>query len=193
MFNPFRRGSLRAWKPRVLHRGFFKNVRRLYYRGFSLKIPRVHILHRSSVILGNVCVIGCPLWSYYPDILPTYRVRIKDITTEKYNKLFKGDLEFIENGIDYAKKNGLTTLVATHYPPSYSVSGDEELRGGKYRSLYYNNLDFLLSKEKVHTWVFGHVHQNRDFIKNGTRLVGNQKGRYEEEIQGFSKQKVIQF
>ena len=161
----------------------------------SIDIPKVHVLHQRSVIIGDVCILGCPLWSYYPDVLPTYRVRIKGITTEQYNRRFREDLEFIEEGISYAKKNGLKTLVATHYPPSYSVAEGDELRGRKYRSLYYNNLDFLLTKEKVHTWIFGHVHQNRDFYvrtNNPTRLVGNQKGKNGENTVGFSKQKVIE-
>lgn len=159
----------------------------------ALDVPKVHILHRSSVVIGDVCIIGCPLWTYYPDVLPVYRVRIKDITSSEYNNRFKEDLLFLEQGIAYSKQNGLKTLIATHYPPSYSVSGDEPLRGGKYKSLYYNNLDYLVTREKVHTWVFGHVHQNRDFMKNGTRLVGNQKGKKEENIVGFSHKKIIEF
>ena len=55
-------------------------------------------------------------------------------------------------------------------------------------SLYVNNLDHLLSKDRVSTWICGHVHRNFDFTSpNGTRLIGNQIGKPRENINTFIK------
>ena len=29
----------------------------------ELQIPNLHILNRSSLIIDNVCIVGCTLWS----------------------------------------------------------------------------------------------------------------------------------
>jgi UDP-2,3-diacylglucosamine pyrophosphatase LpxH len=62
----------------------------------------------------------------------------------------------------------------------------------RYVSLYFSNLDNLLTKEKVHTWICGHIHQNFDYITNGgTRLVGNQYGKPRDNIDDYSKEFLV--
>ena len=40
---------------------------------------------------------------------------------------------------------------------------------------YYSDLDLFLDRRLVHTWIFGHTHNNCDYITpNGTRVVSNQ-------------------
>ena len=62
----------------------------------------------------------------------------------------------------------------------------------KYISLYVSKLDDLLTSEKVNTWICGHIHKNFDFFtENGTRVVGNQKGKLKDKINDFSKNFMI--
>ena len=53
--------------------------------------------------------------------------------------------------ITYCQKHNLKLVVITHYPPSYSVSPHNT---DYYSSLYFNNLDHLLTSSKIHTWIF---------------------------------------
>jgi len=152
-------------------------------------LKNVHILNRKTFIVGNVCLAGCTLWSYFTDHIPTFRVKIKGITTEKYNRMHSADLAYLENTVKYAQEKGLKLLVVTHYPPSHSVGGNRV--SDNFRGLYYNNLDFLFGGKNINTWIYGHVHNNKDIVIRGTRLVGNQRGRKSEKIPGFLKNKVV--
>ena len=50
----------------------------------------------------------------------------------------------------------------------------------------------LLRKDKVRTWICGHIHQNFDYITNGgTRLVGNQYGKPRDNVDDYSKEFVV--
>ena len=153
---------------------------------FSLK--NLILLNRKSMIIDNVCIVGCTLWSKIEQ-LPFF-VRIPELTTSKYNSLFYSDLNYIKGMIQYCKTHNLKLLVVTHYCPTMKFIK----RLNKYDCLYGSNLDYLLRGELVHTWVFGHNHENVDcFSRDGTRLVTNQRGKPKDAfaIDGFSKEKII--
>ena len=49
-----------------------------------------------------------------------------------------------------------------------------------------------MNKNKIDTWICGHIHQNFDFVtKNGTRLVGNQYGKPKDNIDDYSKEFIV--
>lgn len=158
----------------------------------SSKIDNLYILNRDSIIIGDVCIAGCTLWSYTTlNTVPSYIVRIKDINSVKYNSMFFEDLNYIKSMISYCKKNKLKLVVVSHYSPSYSVS--KKKKRDKYTSLYCSNLDGLLNSRSIHTWICGHVHKNFDLITTrGTRLLSNQKGKPKDNILDFSLEKIIQ-
>lgn len=157
----------------------------------SKKLTNLHILDRSSVIFNDVCVVGCTLWSKFNGQLPKYIIKIPDMTTSQYNYLHKQDLKYINHMIDYCKINKKKLLVITHYPPLPNLSKISN-KNHKHKELYQNNLNYLLSSEFIHTWVYGHVHNNCDFITSqGTRVVGNQLGKIKDQIIDFCKNKVI--
>lgn len=152
--------------------------------------PNLHILNRSSVLIGDVCVIGCTLWSKCLIELPPYMVKIPFMNTFKYNQMFREDLNYLTRMIKYCQVKNYKLLVVTHHCPSYKLLGT---RGDRYSCLYASELDYLLTKEKVHTWVYGHSHQNFDYITPaGTRVVSNQRGKSSMEAHHFSKSKVIE-
>jgi len=155
-------------------------------------IQNLYILNESSIIIDDICITGCTLWSK-PDIkIPRYIVRIHGINNEIYERKHIKDVNYIKKMIDYSKHNNLKLLVVTHYCPTYKVL-DNFKKKDKLSSLYVTNLDELLTSDQVHTWICGHIHQNFDFItEGGTRVVGNQKGKPKDKITDYSKTFTIQ-
>jgi Icc-related predicted phosphoesterase len=152
-------------------------------------IPNLYILNRNSVIIEDVCIVGCTLWSQAIVDVPPYIVRIPGMNMVKYNSLFKQDLNYIEKMVSYCQEKNLKLLVVTHHCPTFSIS---RKRSDKYKSLYCSNLDYLLDGKKIHTWVCGHVHTNFDVkTRNGTRLVSNQKGKPKDKVTDYVLDKVI--
>jgi Icc-related predicted phosphoesterase len=164
-------------------------IQKLY--DIESSIENLYILDQSSIIINDICVTGCTLWSRPLIKIPRYIVRIHGITNQLYENKHEKDLNYIEKMIEYCQVNSLKLLVVTHYCPTYKVLDGSNKRD-KFTSLYVNNLDHLLDSNKVHTWVCGHIHKNFDFIsENGTRVVGNQKGKLKDKIDDFSKNFVI--
>ena len=168
------------------------------------EIDNLYILNRRSIILNNICITGCTLWSKSEVKIPKFIVRIHGMTTEIYNKKHYSDLKYITKMIEHCQKNNLKLIVITHHCPSFNIMenthkmlsedyGKENIKKrDRYVSLYFSKLDNLLKKEKVHTWICGHIHQNFDYITNGgTRLVGNQYGKPRDNIDDYSKEFVI--
>lgn len=161
-------------------------------RLFSLEtiIPNLYILNQSSVIINNICIIGCTLWSKAEISIPRFIVRIHGMSNLLYNQKYENDLKYIEKMIKYCSINKLELVVVTHHCPSYSVLADKNF--DKYVSLYVSPLDYLLSNNYVNTWIAGHTHKNFDFITNGgTHLVSNQKGKPRDNITDFSRTKIV--
>ena len=164
-------------------------VNRLY--DIENNIPNLYVLNKSSIIIDDICITGCTLWSKPEIKLPKYIVRINGINNDIYEKKHIEDVNYIEKMCEYTSNNNLKLLVVTHYCPTYKVL-DGYYKKDKFSSLYTTNLEYLLSSSKIHTWVCGHVHNNFDFtIKNGTRVIGNQKGKPKDNITDFLKNCVI--
>ena len=169
------------------------------------EIENLYILNRRSVILNNICITGCTLWSKAEVKIPKFIVRIHGMTTELYNKKHYNDLKYINKMIDHCQENNMKLIVITHHCPSFNIMdntykmlqnndyGKENIKKrDRYVSLYFSKLDNLLTKEKVHTWICGHIHQNFDYIsKGGTRLIGNQYGKPRDNIDDYSKEFVV--
>ena len=169
------------------------------------EIENLYILNRRSVILNNICITGCTLWSKAEVKIPKFIVRIHGMTTELYNKKHYNDLKYINKMIDHCQENNMKLIVITHHCPSFNIMdntykmlysndfGKENIKKrDRYVSLYFSKLDNLLIKEKVHTWICGHIHQNFDYIsKGGTRLIGNQYGKPRDNIDDYSKEFVV--
>ena len=168
-------------------------INNLLYRMYELEnsINNLFILNRASIIIDDICITGCTLWSKLEIEIPKYIVRINGITNKIYEENHKNDLQYIEKMIQYSQNNNLKLLVITHHCPTYKVL-DNIKKKDKIISLYVSNLDNLLTSEKVNTWVCGHIHKNFDFYtENGTRIVGNQKGKLKDKITDFCKNFII--
>lgn len=153
------------------------------------EISNLYVLNQSSVIINDVCISGCTLWSRAEINIPKFIVKIPDMNTYLYNKKHFNDLKYIDNMNDYCIKNNLKLVVVTHHCPTDKVLTFRKRY--KYASLYTTNLEQFIAKSNIHTWICGHVHQNFDFIEGNTRIVGNQRGKPRDNIEDFSKSFVI--
>ena len=150
------------------------------------------ILDQNSVQIENICIAGATLWSDIKCELPRF-VRAPHMTTAIYKAHYESDLEYITNMINYCSENKLKLVCVTHHVPTFQTTGDL-FKNDKYSSLYSSNLDHLLHKEKVDTWICGHVHYNFDFeTENGCHVVGNQSGKPKDNVRNFRKDFVIKF
>lgn len=161
----------------------------LNYRLYNLKneIQNLYILDRSCLIIDDLCIAGCTLWSYPLITIPNF-VKIYNIDTQTYYNNFLRDIDYIQRMIKYTKKYRMKLIVITHYCPSFrTLEGSDK----KYRvySIYASKLDYLLNSNYIDTWVCGHTHHNFDFIsEKGTRIVSNQYGKPKDNITNFSKE-----
>jgi hypothetical protein len=154
-------------------------------------IENLYILNQSSLIIDDICITGCTLWSDLKVKIPKFIVRIHGINNIIYEKKFENDVKYIKKMINYSQANNLKFVAITHYCPTYKVLKDSNKRD-KYVSLYTSELDYLLTNDQVHTWICGHVHKNFDFnTENGTRVVGNQLGKPKDNIKDYSKKFIV--
>lgn len=176
-------------------------------RSLCNSIDNLHLLFNSSYIINNnnvsndisdiddrpICIVGCTLWSERLVSIPRYLVKIEGINNNYYDLLHRRDLNYIKKMIDYCKQNNYRLIVATHYCPTYDVLSTKwNSKRNKFQSMYTSNLDYLLDKNDVETWICGHTHCNFDLISNGgTRVVSNQKGKSKDKIYDFSKEFII--
>jgi predicted phosphohydrolase len=155
-------------------------------------INNLYILNRSSAYINDVCIVGCTLWSEPKSHVPKFIVRIPEMNTRVYAQKHADDLVYIKKMIKYCRKKEQKLLVITHHCPTYSVITSKKKLKDKYISLYATELDYLLVKENVHTWVAGHIHMNFDLITDGkTRLVSNQRGKPKDRITDYNKSMII--
>jgi predicted phosphodiesterase len=163
---------------------------RLYY--LEKNIQNLYILNQSSVIINNICITGCTLWSKAEVSIPKFIVRINGMTNQIYENKYLSDLKYIQKMMRYCKSNDLQMVVVTHHCPSYDVLQNSHKSNDRFVSLYVSNLDYLLDSSYVHTWIAGHTHKNFDYItQGGTRLVSNQRGKPRDHVYDFSKDFVV--
>ena len=145
-------------------------------------IPNLVVLNCGTINIDGINFVGCTLWSDIGEnSLPKYRVRIYGFSHIVYNQQYQKNLNFLKRTLQYQYPN---TVVVTHYPPVDLVDNSSK---NKFKYLYRNNLDYMIDKENMSIWNFGHIHINHSLIKNGVRLITNQKGRTKDDVQDFEK------
>jgi predicted phosphodiesterase len=157
-------------------------------------ISNLFLLNRGSVCIEDVCIAGCTLWSD-PKVtsIPHYIVRIRGFNKPAiYRAAHHKDLRFIDRTVAYCKEKKQKLLMVTHHCPTYRVTKGKK-DNDEYVSLYATNLERRLRGDQVHTWVCGHIHKNFDFVSTqGTRVVGNQKGKPKDDITDYRMNMVIE-
>ena len=154
-----------------------------YLQRLERDIPNLKVLDDSYVDLpGNYRIYGTTLWSRVTSKdAASKQLNIKSSKEEfignKYwmNKMFFNSLYNLNNVIYNTKEYGKTLIIASHYAPKFKECLDTKFYNCPYRYWYANSLGYLMKKDNVHTWLYGHTHVNNDIITlNDTRLVSNQ-------------------
>jgi len=127
-------------------------------------IHNLHILNRNAVCIQDTFIIGCTLWTKTEDKIPPYAVRIRDIDKNAYNKLHETDLDYLNKMISFLSSFRKKIVVVTHHCPTFNVFANKETIN-KYTSLYAVDLNRLLNRDTIHTWICGHIHENFDFFE----------------------------
>ena len=157
-------------------------------------IVNLYILNRKSVVIDDVCIAGCTLWTDpLVETIPHYIVRIKNMNkVHIYKNAHQKDLRFVDRTIKYCMVEKQKLLMVTHHCPTYMVTKGKK-DNDPYVSLYATDLESRLRGDHVHTWVCGHVHKNFDFISTqGTRVVGNQRGKPRDNLTDYRSNMVIE-
>ena len=68
-------------------------------------IKNLYVLNKSSIMIENICITGCTLWSDLKITIPKFIVRIHGINNEIYTNKFNSDLKYIKKMIDYCDNN----------------------------------------------------------------------------------------
>lgn len=141
------------------------------------EFPNLFIMNKRIIELDDVVLIGCTLWSKPEDHkLVRSRInkmRMKNISYNIYTQLHMNDVKFLENALNNPNFQSKKKIVITHYCPSFDFLSDK-YKQDVFNSLYASNLNNLITKQKVHTWIYGHTHSNVDIEFDGVKIVTNQ-------------------
>ena len=103
----------------------------------------------------------------------------------EYKYYHKKDIEFILKKSNYASEKGLKHIIITHHVPIIIKNNKDKT------DLYMSDLTSILDKNKINTWICGHIHQNFNTIYNKTKIIGNQKGKPGSYCTDYSKKCCI--
>jgi Icc-related predicted phosphoesterase len=154
-------------------------------------VPNLYILDCSSVRIGNICIAGATLWSKPFNQIPPFIVRVNGMKTKEYYEKHISNLNYLKKMIKYCNEHKHKLLIVTHHPPTLKVLEGTKKRK-KFIDLYATDLEYLLDKNNVHTWICGHIHKNFDFYtEKGCRIVSNQKGKDKDRVLDYRKNFTI--
>lgn len=154
----------------------------------------IHLLHRRTVIIGQVRFIGCTLWTDYrllqhPKAAMVYAgqelndhrlIRYRE-ESGHYSRFMpwhaaaehRLDLEFIRS--ELAKPHAGPTVVATHHAPHPQSIQDRHL-GSPLSPAFVSDLSWLIAEFQPELWIHGHDHGSHDYTVGSTRVFANQAG-----------------
>lgn len=159
------------------------------------KYTNFYYLNCSSILINNICIAGCTLWTSYHELLPHY-IRIHDMNVFKYNQLHNKHLDYLKKIDQFCVNNKHKLIIVTHHCPLSDSFNQNERKinkeDKKYNKLYYSNVP-LSQFKACSTWIYGHTHNNIDIKKNNIRIISNQKkiSNYYSKTIEYSKKKII--
>ncbi len=172
------------------------------------QFDNIHFLNRNKIILNNVKILGCTLWSNIPKIhsasiqdhINDYHLirdpenNYKKIDTDYTNNLHSIDLKWLESELQINEHTACggyqATIVITHHAPSFNNTCDPKYIGKFTNYAFCTNLEYLF--KNVNIWIFGHTHWNTNTIIKNTRLISNQYGYSQLERARFNFETVFE-
>jgi hypothetical protein len=165
----------------------------------------VFFLDRLAVMVNDVRVAGCTLWTNIDPLAEAYigstandfkltwvddettlgglHPDVRPLTPADTRAWHNSDVAFLAHEASIAKQLDQNLLVLTHHAPSFDRTVKAIHESSPLASAFCSNLDYMLQYGRrrsvfsnIHTWCFGHTHWNANFIKRGVRVLANQHG-----------------
>jgi predicted phosphodiesterase len=169
----------------------------------------VEFLERRCVVVGEVRILGCTLWSGFTlhgaDRVETamsdarYAIndywmihghggkRLRPIDTLK---LHRTAVRWLDAAL--TEPFAGRTIVVTHFAPHRACVAARH-QSSAVSPYFVTDLAWLMEKHRIDLWCHGHTHTNVDFVTaNGCRVVSNQRGYPRETDIGFRPDWVIE-
>lgn len=145
-----------------------------------VKIPNLHVLDDTYVIIGEILLYGSTFWSYCPHQyfkgIPIYNDEKNPVSAYMYNNWHLTSKLSLENIVNYSRSMQYKMIVVTHHAPTFY-----EVLDAKYRDstdtknyMYCSQSDLLLENDVIKYWVYGHTGHNRTPSLDGNKLISNQ-------------------
>ncbi|SPQ20366.1 f4e00450-6914-41d1-ae78-16439e6b1a41 [Thermothielavioides terrestris] len=141
---------------------------------------------------SDLTILGCTLWSAIPrEAYPVVEARVSDFkkidswTPQKHNDAHRDEVAWLGEQVAQLKpqpKLGNAKprrlLIATHHAPCVEGTSRPEHVRNPWTPAFATD---LLDQDgwgggAVNVWVFGHTHYSTRLMRNGVRLVSNQRG-----------------
>ena len=120
-------------------------------------------LQKKSYSICNehkINITGCTLWAEKPTSRYKYHLNHK---------------EWLSGEID---KNTRKHLIVTHHCP-YNKVGKKEFK------YFGTDQSYILKKNNVVCWIYGHTHYNKNINLEGKPVITNQYGSYQNPLYGY--------
>ncbi|KAH9946333.1 uncharacterized protein BXZ73DRAFT_95833 [Epithele typhae] len=149
----------------------------------------------------TLSVLGCTLWAQlepaqHDAVFQGVRdfTHIRGFTLDTFHALHAQDLAWLEASIaQIAREEPQRTIVVmTHHAPTHVGTSNPAYAGSPKSSAFSTELvggPCWVSQVKV--WMYGHTHWNCDAVREGVRVVSNQRG-YKDGAPGYDPAKVIE-
>ena len=148
-----------------------------------------HFLEQEEFVYNDVVFLGCTLWTDF-NIFKNQKEAIEKldfrldykkiqnnknifITPEDTIKWNKNSIDWIKHKIDYYKNKKI--VIITHHAPSLKCSHPDFIDSLS-SVAFLNDFDDMIKKSNIHTWIYGHTHNKKDFFINNTRILNNPRG-----------------
>ncbi|KAE9966696.1 hypothetical protein BLS_006857 [Venturia inaequalis] len=148
---------------------------------------KVIVLHqrRHDIPQLGVIILGCTLWSSIPkeaEVVVAAKIndfkRIVGWSVQDHNAAHQLDLEWLITQVNIARSQikSRRIVVVTHHAPCIKGTSHPEHTSSDCNSAFATDLLDNGCWVGVNTWVFGHTHYSTAFLRNGIRVIANQRG-----------------
>ncbi|TDL22739.1 hypothetical protein BD410DRAFT_788042 [Rickenella mellea] len=137
----------------------------------------------------NITILGCTLWSHIPPgAADTVRLLLNDFkritgnwNVETHNAAHLSDAEWLDAQCALIKNEepGRRVVIFTHHAPMIEGTSKPAHSHSDLNTAFATDMTGRACWDEgtpVKVWAFGHTHFNCDFVKNGVRVVSNQRG-----------------
>lgn len=170
----------------------------------------VSVLENSELVLGDVRILGCTLWTDFrlqePIVLRERAMFIAAANMADYTQIRIGPSRRRLRPQDTAARHDASiwwldralaepfagrTVVVTHAAPS-PRSNPERYATDPLTCAFASDLERLIARHRIDLWVHGHTHHNVDYMLGDTRVVSNQRGYPDERVANWRPDLLVE-